>query len=33
MKRGAALLVVAETPCRSKASSHIAATPAMTTGR
>src|SRR5262245_29242081 len=32
MKSGAALLVVADTPCRSKASSHIASTPAMTTG-
>jgi hypothetical protein len=32
MKRGAALLVVADTPWRSKASSHIASTPAITTG-
>ena len=33
MKSGAALLVVADTPWRSKASSHIASTPAITTGR
>ena len=33
MNRGDGKLVVAETPCRSKPSSHIASTPATTTGR